>query len=359
VRAPSDLARRHAGRMLLAIGGLGLASCASGGPARPPIVIDAGAPSASASSIVPAPSAKKGDADAKRLEDDVRALAVLRPAGSDGWLAARAKCATRLAALGYEPRTSVFRFPEEIEYPLSYVNVVGVKRGTTRPSEEIIVSAHYDHIYGCPGADDDASGVAATLEIARLLAAEKHERTLVVACWDLEEDGLLGSTFYAKQAKERGDDIKLAIALDAIAFTDRRPDSQKLPPGLQTLAPKLAKKVEDGGFRGDFIALVHDPDAIDFVGAFEKEADAIGLRAGVLEVSSLERLIMNDVLRADHASFWLAGWPAILLSDSGEFRNPGYHCYDAIDDADTLDYPFLAQVTSATAAMVRSALDAP
>lgn len=349
--------RSRAARLALALAGA--PACASNAPAQPAVLVDAGAPSASVSAAVAGPSSKRGDADANRLEVDVRSLAVLRPPGSDGWLAARATCATRLAELGYEPRTSVFLFPGSSEYPLRYVNVVGVKRGTTRAAEEIIVSAHYDHIYDCPGADDDASGVAATLEIARLLATEQHERTLVVACWDLEEDGLVGSTFYAKQAKARGDEIKLAIALDAIAFTDRRPDSQRLPPGLQTLAPKLAKKVEDGGYRGDFIALVHDPESIDFVEAFDREAEAIGLRTGILEVSTIERLIMNDVLRADHASFWIAGYPAMLLSDSGEFRNPGYHCWEAIDDADTLDYPFLAQVTSATAAMVRAALDAP
>mgnify|MGYP000591386866 CR=1 FL=1 len=121
----------------------------------------------------------------------MRALAVLRPAGSDGWLAARATCATRLAELGYEPRTSVFRFPGSTEYPLAYVNVVGVKRGAKRPSEEVIVSAHYDHIYGCPGADDDASGVASTLEIARLLAADFDTVFYPGGhgpMWDLAED---------------------------------------------------------------------------------------------------------------------------------------------------------------------------
>lgn len=337
------------------LGGLA-ASCASG--TSPPVVVDAGAPSASAAASPSPPEAKRPEADPKRLEDDVRALAVVRHPGSDGWMKARERCSTRLASLGFEPRTSTFVTPGAGP-PITYVNVVGVKRGATKPDEEVLVSAHYDHIYGCPGADDDASGVAATLEVARILSAESHARSLVVACWDLEEEGLVGSTYYATKAKEAGAQIKLAVALDAVGFTNRKPNSQELPPGLQTLAPKLAKQVEMGDYRGDFIALVHDPDAADFVTPFESEAKAIGLRTGVLEVSTFERLVMNDVLRADHASFWIAGYPAILISDSGEFRNPGYHCWEAIDGPDTLDYPFLAQVTSATAAMVRAALDAP
>lgn len=342
----------------LVVLGVVSAACASGAPS-PPVVVDAGAPSASAAASAGSPAAKKGEADAKRLEDDVRALAIERYPGSDGWLKARRQCASRLESLGFEARTSNFVLPGAPGAPMTYKNVVGVKRGASRPDEQIIVSAHYDHIYGCPGADDDASGVAATLEIARLLSTESHARTLVVACWDLEEDGLVGSTFYATKAKEAGDQIKLAVALDAVGFTNRKPNTQNLPPGLQTLAPKLAKQVEKGEFRADFIALVHDPDAADFVTPFEDEAKAIGLRTGVLEVSTFERLVMNDVLRADHASFWIAGYPAILISDSGEFRNPAYHCWEAVDGPDTLDYPFLAQVTSSTAAMVRAALDAP
>jgi len=62
-------------------------------------------------------------------------------------------------------------------------------------------------------------------------------------------------------------------------------------------------------------------------------------------------------MRADHASFWLQGYPGVLLSDSGEFRNPAYHCYNAVDTPETLDYGFLAKVTSSTAAMIGDALE--
>lgn len=349
----------RAGAIAALLGALSSVAIACAGSTTVSGQVDVGAPSASASTPPPASDvARAGEADVRRLTDDVKAIAVRRSPGSEGWYRARERCATRLDELGFERRTSVFTL-RGVSPSLTYVNVVGVKRGTSRPDEEIVVSAHYDHVDNCPGADDDASGVAASLEIARLLSAERHDRTLVVACWDLEEDGLVGSTFYANTAKEAGAQIKLAVALDAVGYTNRNPNSQSLPPGLQTLAPRLAKQVEKGEFRADFIALVHDPDAADFVTPFEEEAKKIGLRTGVLEVSTFERLVMNDVLRADHASFWLAGYPAILISDSGEFRNPGYHCWEAVDSPDTLDYPFLAQVTSATAVMVRAALDAP
>ena len=330
-----------------------LTSCTA---ATQPIIVDGNphpTPAPSVSSAAAKPHPAPPDADAERLKKDVAALAVPREPFTLGWEQDRNACENRLRDLGYDVKEQKF-----VSYPPDQqINVLAEKPGQTKPTEKIILSAHYDHVYDCPGADDDASGLAAVLEIARLLEKRQFARTLVIACWDLEEDGLLGSTFYAKHARENHDDIRLAIALDAVGFVDRRPNSQQLPTGLPTVAPGLAHQLEQRQFKADFIALVHDPDSSGFTSSFEKAANAIDLPLGDLEVSHLEQLVLNDVLRADHASFWLQGYPAVLLSDSGEFRNPAYHCYNATDSPDTLDYGFLAKVTSATAAMVVDALD--
>src|SRR5690606_14569706 len=106
----------------------------------------------------------------------------------------------------------------------SGVNVVGTRPGQS--AEQVIVSAHYDHIPGCRGADDNASGMAAALEIARVLGPGPFERALVIAFWDEEETGLFGSRAYANRARDRGDRIRLAISLDAIGFANRAPGSQ-------------------------------------------------------------------------------------------------------------------------------------
>jgi hypothetical protein len=321
-----------------------------------PVVVDSYVhtkPAPITTSVAVTPRALPPDADAERLKKDVAALAVPREPFTLGWEQDRNACESRLRDLGYDVKEQKF-----VSYPPDQqINVLAEKPGQTKPTEKIILSAHYDHVYDCPGADDDASGLAAVFEIARLLEKRQFARTLVIACWDLEEDGLLGSTFYAKNARENHDDIRLAVALDAVGFVDRRPNSQQLPTGLPTVAPGLAHKLEQRQFKADFIAMVHDPDSSGFTPSFEKAADAIDLPLGDLEVSHLEQLVLNDVLRADHASFWLQGYPAVLLSDSGEFRNPAYHCYNTIESPDTLDYGFLAKVTSATAAMVADALD--
>ena len=324
-----------------------------------PPVVDVAAPVAKASDPHRAdgpapPKVPAFSADADRLKRDVQALAVPREPGMPGWDDDRVFCEERLRSLGFEVADQRFvSFP-----PLQEVNVIGTKRGESKPGEEIILSAHYDHVFDCPGADDDASGLAAIFEVGRLLKERHFPRTLIVACWDVEEYGLLGSRNYASAAQDKGEDIRLAVALDAVGFVDRQPGAQHLPAGLTTVAPFLARKLEEREYRADFIALVHDPAATPFTDAFVRAADGIGLPLGDLEVSRLEQLVLNDVLRADHASFWLHGYPGVLLSDSGEFRNPAYHCGYANDTPDTLDYPFLAKVTSATAAMISDALDA-
>ena len=80
------------------------------------------------------------------------------------------------------------------------VNVIGVLDGTSAPAEQVVISAHYDSVANCPGADDNGSGVAGVLEAARVLSTSQHKRTLVVACWDEEEKGLIGSSAFVARA---------------------------------------------------------------------------------------------------------------------------------------------------------------
>jgi hypothetical protein len=102
-------------------------------------------------------------------------------------------------------------------------------------------------------------------------------------------------------------------------------------------------------YAGDFVALLANTDASRAAASFRRHADAIGLPVLSAELSLLEAFAFPDVFRSDHASFWQNGYPALLLSDSGEFRNPGYHCGKRADSPATLDYEFLERVTAATA----------
>jgi Zn-dependent M28 family amino/carboxypeptidase len=211
------------------------------------------------------------------------------------------------------------------------------------------VSAHYDHLERCAGADDNASGVAAALEVARLLNSAPLARQLVIALWDEEERGLIGSRAFATEARQRADRIALMISFDAIGVRHREPGSQRLPQGFDAMFPAATRELERRGRAGDFIGVLGNLAADGAAASFEKQAQRIGLPTLRISLSPMEALALPDALRSDHASFWLNGYPALLLTDTADFRNPRYHCGGGPDDPNTLDYDFIAEISRATA----------
>src|SRR5690606_20146741 len=133
--------------------------------------------------------------EAARYQADLEAIAMPREPESAHWQAVQDLCAERLEGLGFTVERHAYA---------TGVNVIGVREGTSEPQRRVLVGAHYDHIAGCAGADDNASGVAGALEAARVLAMASFPRTLVVACWDEEERGLIGSRAYAERARTNG-----------------------------------------------------------------------------------------------------------------------------------------------------------
>jgi hypothetical protein len=260
--------------------------------------------------------------DRARLERDVAAVAKPRLPGSDGWRQVQRYCADRLTALGYQIEHHTYG---------TGTNVIGTKLGRVDPEQRVIVSAHYDHIAGCAGADDNASGVAAVLEIARQLASVPAERSLVVAFWDEEERGLIGSRAYADRAGSRSERIIAALSLDAVGFRSAEPSSQRVPPGFEAVFPDVARELAVRRHTGDFLAVVANPKAAAAAQALARHARRVGLPLVGLTVDRVQAALLPDTLRSDHASFWSAGYPGLLLTDTGELRNPGYHCLAAPD----------------------------
>lgn len=280
-----------------------------------------------------------------RLRADVEAVAISRAPLSPGWRSVQAKLKERLNALGIATSTQAFGGGGQ--------NVLGIIEGTDKESGTVILSAHYDHIAGCGGADDNASGVAVVLEAARALSASKSKRTLVLAFWDQEEAGLLGSAEYARVARARGDEITLMISLDGVGYADRRAGSQTLPDGIDLILPEMVKELEATGRKGDFLAAIGDEGSSEAIAALRRQGARRGLPVFGAGLSRLARLGLLDAARSDHASFWLAGYPGILLTDTANFRNPRYHCGAGPDTPETLDYEFLARVTLTTIDLVR------
>jgi Zn-dependent M28 family amino/carboxypeptidase len=212
-------------------------------------------------------------------------------------------------------------------------NIVGTCPGA-RLQEEVLVVAHYDTKPGTPGADDNASAVAAMLEAARLLSSRRWQRTLTFVGFTLEEYGYQGSRRFARQAKRERRQIVGVLDLEMVGFTSQ---SQRLPAGIRARTT------------GDFIGVVGNRRSRGLVEAFVGSA---GRSVPSLPVETLivtwNGRLLPIVRLSDHAPFWDAGFPAVMITDTAFLRNPHYH--EPSDTLETLDIPFLTQVTTATAA---------
>lgn len=262
--------------------------------------------------------------------------------------------AETLAAHGFE----LERQPVEGPFGTGY-NIVGRRLGTRRPERTWMVGAHYDTVPGTPGADDNGSAVAGVLELAELLAEHRFEDTVELVAWDMEEvqtlraGALLGSKRMARAAKRARRDIGGVIDLEMIGLCLTKPGTQSFPPGFERLFPETLKRVRARGMRGDFLAAIANGKSKALLTALEDAARQVGLPFERIEVVGFARLIPH-FYRSDHAPFWKAGYPALMLTDTADFRSSYYH--RPTDTMDTLDFDFIAKVVDTVAhALVRLA----
>ncbi|MFZ5479767.1 MAG: M28 family peptidase [Myxococcota bacterium] len=267
----------------------------------------------------PAPAAPRVDRAA--LEADLRAVAVPR---ADP--ASRARTAALVASrfVGCAVR--------------SEGGTVLCERGE---APFVYVAAHHDAVEGTPGADDDATGVAGVLAVARALSPLACGRGLRFVVFDGEETGLDGSR--AHVATLDPDDVHGAIVLEMIGYTGPR---QVYPPGLST-----AYFWRDFPETGDFLAVLGD---FRSRGLVAEVAAAASPRVKVEGLHLPPGVSLPDFRRSDHAPFWDAGIPAVMVTDTANFRNPHYH--RASDTVESLDLVFFGDaVDAAVAATARVA----
>ena len=235
-----------------------------------------------------------------------------------------------LVNLGYEVRTQSFD-----SRGTSVQNIEVELPGASAPEEIIVVGAHYDSVQGGPGANDNASGIAALLEIARLLDGMGAIRTLRLVAFANEEQPFsggpeMGSRVYAERSRQRGEQIKGMLSLETIGYYSDQAGSQHYPFPYSHFYPDT----------GNFIGFVSNPSSWRLVrqavGAF-RTSTAFPSEA----VAAPEWI--RGVGWSDHASFWQAGYPAIMITDTAFFRYPHYH--DETDTPEKLDYESLARVT--------------
>lgn len=194
----------------------------------------------------------------------------------------------------------------------------------------ILIGAHYDAVPGTPGADDNATGVAALLELARIFAAEPLKHPVRLVAFDMEEYGLLGSAAYAADLKQKQQPLRLMISLEMLGYCDSTPGSQRYPAPLERFYPN----------QGDFIALIGNlstiPDLIRLSRFIRTEVPSQWLPA------PNRGLIVPQTRWSDHAPFWDQGYRAMMITDTAFLRNPHYH--QASDRIDTLNLDFFTGV---------------
>ena len=218
------------------------------------------------------------------------------------------------------------------------LNLPGSSKQNLAP---ILIGAHYDGVPGTPGADDNATGVAALLELAQEVANQPLKYPVRLVAFDLEEYGLLGSFAYAAQLKQEKQQLRLMISLEMLGYKDSSPNSQRYPADvLNYFYPS----------QGDFIALVGNlitiPDLIRF-----KQAIKPHLPCQWLPVPNNGKLIQGTGF-SDHSPFWLQGYKAIIVTDTAFLRNPHYH--KPSDTITTLDPEFFTSTYQGLLAALRA-----
>ncbi|MBD2438154.1 M20/M25/M40 family metallo-hydrolase [Nostoc sp. FACHB-110] len=227
------------------------------------------------------------------------------------------------------------------------VNILAERNGTDKSAGTILVAAHYDTVFNSPGADDNATGVAVVLEVARLLGSQRTSRTLQLAFFDKEEAGLLGSKAFVSQA-QRLKNLSGVIVMDMVGYACYTAGCQQYPPGLPVTPPSD---------KGDFLAVVGDIEHLPLLNAFP-DSNSANLPAVLKVPIPLKGLLTPDTLRSDHAPFWYQGVGAVLVTDTANLRTPHYH--KSSDRPNTIDRTFFtgaAQVIVNTATALLNKTD--
>lgn len=280
---------------------------------------------------------------AVRLEADVRALAAeigernMHTPGSmeqtASWIEGRLRDA------GHDP----VRHTYELDDGRAADNLIVEIPGTARPGEIFVIGAHYDTVPGSPGANDNASGVAALLALADHFRTRPRAATLRFIAFANEEMPFyttpeMGSYSYAGQVRDRGDQIVAMLAMDGLGYFDERSGSQHYPlPGLGLVYPG----------RADFIGFVS---RLRDAALVRRAISAFRDHATVASEGAALPGVIPGIGWSDHWSFWQHGYPAILVTDTLPFRDPDYH--SPADTPERLDYDRMARVVAGLKAVV-------
>jgi Zn-dependent M28 family amino/carboxypeptidase len=251
---------------------------------------------------------------------------------------------TTLTSFGYE----VGRQPYQVTGQTCENLDAGV-RGIDKPADILLIGAHYDSVQGSPGANDNATGVAAMLALARAFAGARPSCTLRFAAFTNEEPPYfqsrhMGSRIYARECRAKGEQILLMLSLETIGYYSDEPGSQSYPFPFSFFYPST----------GNFIAFVSNMEHASWVRrlltAFRRHARFPSEGGALWEW-------IPGVAWSDHWSFWKEGYPAVMVTDTAPNRYPHYHMES--DTPDKVDFARMARVVSGLQRVIAELANAP
>jgi Peptidase family M28 len=242
-----------------------------------------------------------------------------------------------LDSFGYKTRRQTYQLEG-----LEFENLEAELRGLARPDENVIVGAHYDTAGGLPGANDNATGVAATLDLAREYASQPLNLTVRWLFFVNEEPPYfqtpaMGSYVYAKECRDRGRRIAAMLSLETIGYYSDKPGSQTYPTGLHPGFP------DRGDFLG-FVANVHSARLL------RRVVKIFRLHTSLPTEGAAAPAQIPGVGWSDHWSFWQFGYPAVMATDTAPYRYPYYHTSE--DTPDKINYDQLARAVTGISAVI-------
>jgi len=262
--------------------------------------------------------------DNQQLLKDLKQIAIPRHSQWDslGLMSTRFYVKERLSEYG-DVEENFFKEGSE-----EGVNYILKLPGQNPKLEPMLVGAHYDGPIQSPGADDNASGVAALFELIKQWKEKPPKRPVWMVAFDQEEWGMLGSKALARELKEKRQKLKLMVSLEMLAYTSKKQDYP---------VPSM-KKVY--GEEGNFIALVANTGSSLMLPGL---AASMGKYVPTKVLPVLLNVdILPEVRLSDHSAFWDQGYNAMMITDTSFLRNPHYH--EPTDTVDTLDLEFFSKV---------------
>jgi Zn-dependent M28 family amino/carboxypeptidase len=242
--------------------------------------------------------------------------------------------------------------PTVQEYPVEGVRVRNIEAalaGSSEAAQSVVIGAHYDTVIGCPGANDNGTGVAAMLELARRFADRPpHRHAIRFVAFANEESpffqtAAMGSLVYAREGRRRGHQIAAMLSLETMGYYSDRPHSQHYP-----IAP-LALFYPN---TGNFIAFVSN---IGSARLLRRAYRAFRARTSFPVEAAAVPSVIPGIAWSDHWSFWQVGCRAIMVTDTAPYRYPWYHTID--DTPDKVSLVQLADVVDGLEQVVQVVAD--